>query len=176
LREILLDLFKLLKMKIICSLFLSVFALSLSSQQNLNPASWSFDINQVGQNDYELLFKADIDENWVIYSMDTPDGGPIPTSINYTSDNVDSQDKAKEMGERKVTMDQMFDMKVIKYSSKQPYILKQKVTVTDTSKPITGYVSYMMCNNEVCLPPRDADFSFTIKTTNPLQISIGGDN
>jgi len=161
-------------MNIFISLFLPVFALGIFSHKDVDPVKWSFDINQVGEKEYELIFKADIDKPWVIYSQDISDGGPIPTSINYTSDNVIPVNKAIEIGDRKELMDEMFEMKLIKYSYKKPYYLKHKVTVNDISKPVTGYITYMVCNDKVCLPPRDADFSFTIKVINPLQKTDDG--
>jgi thiol:disulfide interchange protein DsbD len=38
------------------------------------------------------------------------------------------------------------------------YTIEQKIKITDPSKPITGYLNYMTCNDERCLPPVDVDF------------------
>ena len=147
------------------------------SQSDVEPAKWSFDLNQVGPADYELIFRADIEKPWVIYAQDVPEDGPIPTSITYTSDNIEVLEKARESGDGKEEMDQMFEMTVKKFSHKEPYYLKQKIRLKDRSVPITGYVTYMSCNDEVCLPPRDVDFSFTIRVVNSLdapKINGGG--
>lgn len=163
-------------MKIIASVVLFFVTFQLFGQQEIEPVQWMFDINQVGPKDYELIYKAKIDDPWVIYSKDTPEGGPIPTTVNYTSDNITIKDDGVESGDRKEGQDQMFEMQVIKYTSKQDYVFKQKVTVNDISKDVTGYVTYMLCNNEMCLPPRDAEFSFTIKVVNPLQSARDDNN
>lgn len=153
-------------MRILSSFLFVLMAAGLLGQQDLKPEEWSFDINQVGEKEYELIYMANLEKPWVIYSVDTPEGGPIGTQVTYTSNNVKPNGKIKESGDRKEGMDPMFDMEVIKYTSAKNYVLKQSVTLEDNSKPITGYVSYMLCNNEMCLPPRDAEFSFTVKTIN----------
>jgi thiol:disulfide interchange protein DsbD len=155
-------------MKTIVSMILLSFASVLSSQEMV-PCDWSFDINQVGQDDYELIFRADINAPWQIYSKDTEEGGPIPTTVTYTSKNLASIGNSKESGERKEGVDELFEMNVIKYLSNKPYVLKQTVKVSDISQPIKGYITYMACDNEKCLPPRDVDFSFTINVVNPIK-------
>ena len=158
-------------MKSFFQLILICFSISLFGQNKLEPVKWSFDINQVGQTDYELFYMANIKKNWSIYSKDTDAGGPIPVSVTYTSKNVKLIGDSKESGLRKEGMDDLFEMNVIKYQSSKPYTLKQKVTVTDISIPVKGYVTYMACDNEKCLPPTDVDFSFTINVVNPLDRS-----
>ncbi len=162
-------------MKAFLSIIFCIVSIGLFAQQDREPIKWSFDINQVGPTEYELMYRADLDAPWVIYSKDTGKGGPIATSVSFTSDNVKPVDEGIESGERKEGMDELFGINVIKYSYKQAYILKQRVDVNDISKPITGYVTYMVCNNKVCIPPTDANFSFKINVLyNSLEKSSDG--
>ena len=158
-------------MKTITTVFFFLFTFMLSAQQEMNPEQWQFDINQVGEKEYELIFKAKLEKGWVIYSKDTAEGGPIPASVSYTSKNVKPVGELKETGDRKQALDKMFEMEVVKFTSKEPFVIKQKVQVDDISQKVTGYVTYMLCNDTMCLPPRDAEFSFTINVTNPLQLN-----
>ncbi|MEZ4987128.1 MAG: cytochrome c biogenesis protein CcdA [Saprospiraceae bacterium] len=41
-------------------------------------------------------------------------------------------------------------------------VFTQKVKVTDFSQPIKGYLEFMTCDDEKCLPPTEVDFSFTL--------------
>ncbi|MBK7808347.1 MAG: hypothetical protein IPJ51_18955 [Saprospiraceae bacterium] len=59
-------------------------------------------------------------------------------------------------------MDPFFGVNVIKFTADKPFIIIQKIRVKDASKPIIGYVNFMACDHEKCLPPTDADFSFAI--------------
>ena len=52
------------------------------------------------------------------------------------------------------------DGKVTYFTGKIDYV--QEVTVTGNTK-ITGKSEYQVCNDKMCLPPKDKDFSFDIK-------------
>jgi thiol:disulfide interchange protein DsbD len=69
--------------------------------------------------------------------------------------------EAQESGERFTEYDKIFEMNLVKF--KHSAVFTQRVKVSDYSKPITGYVSYMTCNAEMCLPPKDVDFKFVLK-------------
>lgn len=141
-------------------LFLCTFA---SQAQILDPVKWNFDIESLGNNEYKITYKAKIDKGWNVYSQYTSDDGPVPTEIVYEEkDGIELIGKAKESGAKKEGMDPLFDVNVIKFLSDKPFVIEQKIRVKDRSKPISGYVTYMACDNEKCLPPTDAEFSFKI--------------
>ncbi|MBK8701637.1 MAG: thioredoxin family protein [Saprospiraceae bacterium] len=50
---------------------------------------------------------------------------------------------------------------VVKFLDKAPFIIKQKVKVTDSTKPVVGYLTFMTCDNNKCLPPEDVEFSLS---------------
>ncbi len=141
-------------------LFLCTFA---SQAQILDPVKWNFDIESIGNHEYKITYKAKIDKGWNVYSQYTSDDGPVPTEIVYEEkDGIELIGKAKESGAKKEGMDPLFDVNVIKFLSDKPFVIEQKIRVKDRSKPISGYVTYMACDNEKCLPPTDAEFSFKI--------------
>ena len=65
----------------ILSIFFLLFAFH-SFAQILEPVKWSFDSKQNG-NEVKLIFKATIEDDWHLYDTSLPDGGPVPTSINF---------------------------------------------------------------------------------------------
>ena len=65
-------------------LFLTAFLYTIiASSQILNPVSWDFDSRKVSATEYELIFTANIDENWAVYSQYVDEGGPIPTGFIF---------------------------------------------------------------------------------------------
>ena len=48
-----------------------------------NPATWSYSEKSLGNGEYELTLKAELKPGWTIYSMYTPEGGPMQTSLNF---------------------------------------------------------------------------------------------
>lgn len=144
----------------ITSLFLLSIA-TLLSAQTLEPVKWTFKSEKVGADEYNLIFTAEMDDSWNVYSQYVEEGGPVPTSINYETEGVvELVGKAEETGHKKEGHDAIFGMNVIKFLSDQPFVITQKVKVLDRSKPLTGYLTFMTCDDERCLPPTDVDFSF----------------
>jgi thiol:disulfide interchange protein len=148
--------------QIIFSFLILTFGFKVSSQI-LNPVKWTFEIEKIAGDDYKLKYIAKVDKGWTVYSQYTSDEGPVPTSVNYENmDGIKLIGKASESGSKKEGMDSYFGVNVIKFLSDKPFIIEQKIKVTNASKPITGYVNFMACDHEKCLPPSDAEFSFKI--------------
>lgn len=146
--------------------YISVLMIMFSFQastQILNPIKWKFELEKINTTQYNLKYIAKVDKGWTVYSQYTSDDGPVPTSINYESiEGIELMGKAIETGSKKEGMDPFFGVNVIKFTADKPFIIIQKIRVKDASKPIKGYVNFMACDHEKCLPPTDADFSFAI--------------
>ena len=146
---------------------LSLLFIHVSSAQILTPVKWKFDTEQLSDNEFNLIFRAEIDKGWTVYSQFTEDNGPVPTELFF--ENIDGAElvgKGVEEGHKKEGFDKLFEVNVIKYLDDEDFVIKQKVKVNDFSKPISGFLSYMTCNDKTCLPPTDEDFSFTLKDKN----------
>ena len=139
-------------------------ALSLSAQI-LKPVKWSFDQKNISATEAELIFTAKIEKGWTVYSQFTSDDGPVPTALTFEGiDGASLQGPAAEKGHKKEGFDKLFEVNVIKFLDDEDFVMTQKVKVTDTTKPISGYLTYMTCNDKTCLPPTDVDFSFDMST------------
>ena len=57
--------------------------------------------------------------------------------------------------------DSSFDMELAYWSNEAT--ITQIIEVNDDAKSISGYVEYMCCDDERCLPPDQIDFSFNIE-------------
>ena len=144
----------------IFSLFLLSLISSFAVGQIETPVTWTLSQERLSETEFMLTFQADIDEGWYVYSQNLKDGGPIPTSF-YFEENKDAQidKKPEEIGKPKSGFDAMFDMNVTKYANQVTF--KQKVTISNSTS-LTGYLTYMTCDDEKCLPPTDEDFSFDL--------------
>jgi thiol:disulfide interchange protein len=144
--------------------FLLLFSLSsLSLLAQDSPVAYTWEAKSLGGNDYEITFKAKIQDGWYTYSQYLgSDDGPIPTSINFESGNEKKIGKATEKTSKskyKVSgFDKMFEMEITKY--KKDLVIKQKIEVTDPSKAVTGYLEYMTCDDTRCMPPTAVEFTF----------------
>ncbi len=137
-----------------------------SSGQILDPVKWEFATKQVSDDEFDLIFTAKIDNGWAIYSQFLGgDDGPVPTAF-YFDEKESHYTKVGKVEEsplnRKTTHDAIFDMELTKFHKKA--IFTQRVKVTN-SKPITGFLEFMTCDDSRCLPPAEVDFSFNVKMT-----------
>ncbi|NNF21723.1 MAG: hypothetical protein HKN67_07260, partial [Saprospiraceae bacterium] len=91
----------------------------------------------------------------------TSDDGPTPTLIEFEDPgNFEILDN-KEKGKKKQGPDPLFDnVEVIKFLASEPFVITQKIK-SGTDK-IKGYLTYMACDHEKCLPPTYVDFEFDL--------------
>ena len=135
---------------------------NLSPLNDEGPVKWSFGVKSLGNDTYELVFQADIDKGWYVYSqfLESADG-PVATSFNFESKNVQLDGKCAEEGDKVEGFDEIFAMNISKFKNRA--IFRQKAKITDKSQPVTGYLTFMTCDNEKCLPPQDIEFSITVQ-------------
>lgn len=164
-----------MRQKLVLSL---LFLFSISAQaQVFDPVKWTFQIEKTGDKEYKLRYIAKVDKGWNVYSQFTSDDGPVPTTITYEEKaGIELIGKSSETGSRKEGMDPLFGVNVIKFLADKPFIIEQKIRVKDASKPISGYVTYMSCDDEKCLPPTDADFTFKIPVDNKEEEGAAAEN
>lgn len=136
--------------------------LSLLFTTGKAPVTWSHSVVKAGTQEYNIIFTATIEEGWNIYSQYlASDEGPVKTSITFQpGSHFALVGKNEEAGTIKKGHDEMFDMEVIKISKKGTFT--QKVKIFDTTKPITGVIEYMCCNDLQCLPPKEVPFTIDL--------------
>lgn len=147
---------------------------SMVQAQILKPVTWKHYSEDLGNGEFNLVFKAEMEDGWTVYSQYTDDSGPIPTEITYEkSENLEFLGKSAESGHKKEGLDKIFDVNVIKFLHDQPYTITQKVKLNESSGYASGYLTYMTCDDERCLPPTDVEFTFELMKSS-TQSSKGG--
>jgi thiol:disulfide interchange protein DsbD len=143
------------------ALIVFIFFSLLSSAQIYNPVSWDFYYEKTGVNNYELVFKANIEEGSHIYSIDIPEGGPIPTSFRIDSTaGYRTNGKAYEVTKASEVFDEAFKMNIRTFSNTAEF--RQKITGEKEAFMVTGAVTFMACNNVTCSPPQDVEFKIQV--------------
>lgn len=141
--------------------FLAVFA-AFSIWAQTNPVSWSTSVEQGEGNQAWLVMTATIDQGWHLYSQDIPEGGPIPTSFVFeASDAYASVGKVTE-GHPHEEYDPNFDMTLKYYSDKA--VFKQEIKIASKADfKVIGELEFMVCNDQMCMPPEYIDMAFDVK-------------
>jgi hypothetical protein len=145
-------------------LFFIVFLLpfGFSNAQALVGATWKFSVEQKNDKEATLILTANIKETFHIYSqfLATNDG-PIPTTFDFTQNkNFELIGKVEE-GKAEEINEEAFQMKLLIFE--KTAIFKQKIKILSKENfTVDGKLTFMACDNRMCLPPEDVPFSFSI--------------
>jgi hypothetical protein len=146
-------------MKLIIWIFTLFFAGVVNAQ---SPVQWEFKAKKLEGQRYEVTLTANVKGNWHIYSQFTPDGGPLPTEIKFNKNPLIVMNGAvKEIGKLYERYEEVFDVNVKFYNGRVEF--KQLVRLKGKVKTkISGTVSYMVCDDTQCLPPKKESFSIAL--------------
>ncbi len=144
-------------------ILITIILIKFSSvnSQILNPVTWDFSKKQIDNNTYELIFKANIEKTWHLYSMNLPEGGPIPTSFHFTeSDKFNLIGNTIEFTKPESKYDATFGMEMKLFANEAIFIQKIKL-LNEENINISGFVEFMSCDDSRCLPPKEVEFNFS---------------
>ena len=150
---------KSIRSKIILSLFIfSLLIVSKLFAQVYTPVLWQMSSNQISEDEVELIFKANIEDPWHLYSQDIPMAPPA-TTFNF--DSIVGYERIGEVSETESISeyDANFDMVLKYFSQEATFVQRIKLLSTDPIE-IKGFINFMSCDDTQCLPPSDEEFSF----------------
>ncbi len=129
--------------------FLSFF----SSFSQIQPVKWSVETKKISDTEYNLIYKASIQDKWHLYSQELPEGGAIPTEFIY--DSIQSTQQFKLIGkaiesESITKFDKVFEMDLTYFDVEATFT--QKIQIVDPElEQIEGEISYQACDDELCI-------------------------
>lgn len=124
-----------------------------------NPVKFKFEVKEIGNNEFEAVLKATMEEGWHIYSKDIPADTGIPTEYKVSGSNYAPIGNFVEVGKKKTEFSEAFGGTIVYYSNNAEF--KQKFKLKDPSKiaNITAEITYQTCNDRICLAPNTIEFS-----------------
>ncbi len=161
--------------KAVFTLFGILFA-GLAFTQPADPVSWTFKAESTGENEFDLIFMAEIDLPWHLYSAYLPENGPIPTKPYYeSSEGYEILGEIIEVTKPKVKFDEGFRMEVGTIEKRAEF--RQKVKLTSAEATIKGEIEYQVCDDANCLPPAYASFTFNLEGSGKaVQLPVSTDD
>jgi thiol:disulfide interchange protein DsbD len=140
-------------MKRILALFAVIVSTVLYAQPQ--PVKWSTS-NTIIEDKVNVVIHADIAPGWHLYSQNLADGGPIPTSFYLDSSSAFVPLGKWSEGEPHVEFDPNFDMDLAFFSESADFSILLEPLQSDFI--VKGELEFMVCNDEMCLPPTYVDF------------------
>ena len=126
-----------------------------------DPVQWDIALYAGEGPGMTLVFTADIEEGWHVYSQDNdPLDGPIPTGIVLTSEGIDAPALASECTPE-VHFDPNFDKEVKSFAGQARWALDFS-WAGDKPESVAGILTYMACDDSKCIFPPDVEFEVSL--------------
>ena len=125
--------------------------------QMMDPVHFSSKLKMLKGDEAEIVFTANIDAGWHVYSTDLGSGGPIAASFNVVKmDGAEAVGKLQPRGKEIKQFDKLFEMDVRYFEGSATFA--QKIRFTKPAYDIDCYLEYGACNDQNCLPPSEVQF------------------
>ena len=125
--------------------------------QMMDPVHFSSKLKMLKGDEAEIVFTANIDAGWHVYSTDLGSGGPIAASFNVVKmDGAEAVGKLQPRGKEIKQFDKLFEMDVRYFEGSA--VFAQKIRFTKPAYDIDCYLEYGACNDQNCLPPSEVQF------------------
>ena len=138
-------------------------SVSASAQMQLfDPVSWSTSVEQVGDGEYRIDFKATIEQGWHLYDLGPYEGGPLATT--FTFDPIVGYELVGEVEPNRESvrqMDEIFEMEIGHYEGE--VVFSQRVKAPQGAT-VQCSVEWQACSDQ-CV---NGDKDFSIKVGNPV--------
>ena len=126
--------------------------------QMADPVKFSAQLKTNGTADGEIVFSGKIANGWHVYSTDLGEDGPIQATFHVDKkDGVELVGKLTPKGREISQMDPMFEMKLRYFEHSVKFV--QKVKFTKPKYSIKCYLEFGACNDQMCMPPTQVNFS-----------------
>jgi thiol:disulfide interchange protein DsbD len=154
--------------------FILIILLLFSLQgfsQIYDPVEWSASVEKASEaeNEYLLIFSAEIEDGWHLYAQDVPEDGPIPTT--FTFENNESYEVLGETEEEEgITVDDpVFGMRIKYFENEATF--QQRIRLLGEAATISASVEFMVCDDERCLPPALEEFTLNVPENAAIKTS-----
>ena len=146
--------------KLVC---LVAIICAVSYTQAQEPVTWKFAVKKIDAKTFEIHLSANLDEGWHLYSQFTPKGGPVPTSVSFAKNPLlVFEGIVKEAGDMEKHFEKLFGVQVFQFSNRVNFVQTVKLK-SNVKTNLSGTVEFMVCNDEMCLPPKEVPFSLSLK-------------
>lgn len=140
---------------------ITAFSMSVNGQV-LEPVKWHFTINKTETELYKIVGTATIDKGWHLYAQYLPEGNiSIPTTFTFNAvDGVEFVGKVEELSKVIEQDDPIAEVPTRYFANEAVFV--QMVKITNRDAVITGFVEFMACNDEQCIPPAEHEFTLSL--------------
>jgi thiol:disulfide interchange protein len=128
----------------------------------VEPITWNYSYVKNTDGTFTIEIKGELDKGWHTYSQFIdPNSGPVPTEILISPNaNIELIGKIEEIGTH-THFDPVWNTEITDFSGTAHFTQLVKLK-SATSTKVIGSVYFMICNDEMCLPPTEEFFELII--------------
>ena len=139
-------------MKHLLAFLIVLFSIQTVFSQ-IEPVKWTAEVEKISDTEYNLIYKADIEDHWHLYSQTLPEGGAIPTEFIYNEDALKNDFKlvGKAIESESITkFDKVFQMDLTYFDNAATFT--QKIELNDSNiSQIEAEISFQACDDARCI-------------------------
>lgn len=129
--------------------------------QIFDPVKWTFSHKDLGNGEFELEFKASIEEHWHVYSMHLPEETmTVATEFQFDSLKGVELNGVVTEPDPITQFDKVNEEELSWFENEVTF--RQKIRLTETNGSVKGAVNFMACDDHQCLAPEWVDFEFKL--------------
>ena len=134
-----------------CVVALATLLATTASAQIQDPVKWDISSQKTGENEYQIDFKAKIDNGWHIFAQYLPKGNySLPTNFTFEQlTDVERVDTVRELSKVTEENDE-YAGAVVRFFSREAHFA-QTVKVTGPAPTVSGKIEYQTCSDEQCV-------------------------
>ena len=143
----------------IAFLLLALFSVCSMHAQMVKAASWTTSQQMTSDTEGVMKFTVSIEPGYHMYDMQEVEG---PTPLSFTWEKLEGVKLVGKPTPSKAPVsqyDSTFETNLSWWTGS--VTLTQKFVATEKNFTIEGYLRYMLCNDENCIPPTTESFKFT---------------
>ena len=139
-------------MKHLLAFLIVLFSIQTVFSQ-IEPVKWTAEVKKISDTEYNLIYKADIEDHWHLYSQTLPEGGAIPTEFIYNEDALKNDFKlvGKAIESESITkFDKVFQMDLTYFDNAATFTQKIKLKNPNITQ-IEAEISFQACDDARCI-------------------------
>ena len=147
----------------VVAIFLLFTVVSQAQNGSKSPVQWQYSAKKVADKIYEIHVTATLDAGWHAYSQQQPEEAVAqPTQIQFKANPlVGLQGKMKEVGQMEKWSDESTGIKANQYAKQVDFVQTVK-TKGSVKTSLSGSLTYQVCTDKMCLPPKTESFSIPL--------------
>ena len=144
--------------------FLVMLVPFVAKAQILEPVQWTVETEKLNKNEYNIVFKAEIEDGWHLYSQNTPFGGPMPLYFEF----IDTLGIERQGGvaEPKAIVHYSDIFEIDEHFFEKEAVFTQRVKLLDDAATVTGVITGQTCK-ESCI---QLEYEFEVQLGEPAVV------